>query len=242
MAGVLWGACAQAQVLVVFPERQQERKSVQWTLADWLKTKKTISAQNSWLARHSNKVPVDVTYGADLRPGVAGQELDISLLGFGVHARYARGVNLWRSSALAALDSTNQGGELGLSLRLFGGNPQNTSLTIRGIYDYNQFYGLTSGLSGAYGGYGVGPELQIYFAPWLGVRGEWRKRFSQKRITARGASLSGNSYFVMAFLEMGSFRFEGGYENRDWIFKDTGGVEQLKLVDGVYVGRLRIFF
>lgn len=232
---------ASAQVFVIFPERQQERKSARWSLSNWLETKKTIAAQDAWLARHTNKVPVDITYGFDVRSGQLGHELDVSILGFGVHARYAQGMNYLREQATPELSAQNKGGELGLQLRLFGGNPQNTSLTVKGVYEYNQLYSLASGFTGAYGGYAVAPELQIYFAPWLGVRGEWRKRFSQKRITARGAHVTGNGYFLVGFLEMGSVRLEGGIENRDWMFTDDSG-GALSFVDSVYLGRLRLFF
>lgn len=232
---------ASAQVLVIFPERQKERKSSQWTLAGWLETKKTIAAQDAWLARHTNKVPIDVTYGFDVRSGQMGHELDISILGFGAHVRYLQGMNYLREQATPELSAQNKGGELGFQLRLFGGNPQNTSLTVKGVYEYNQLYSLASGFTGAYGGYAVAPELQIYFAPWLGVRGEWRKRFSQKRITARGAHVTGNGYFLVAFLEMGSVRFEGGVENRGWEFTDDAG-GALSFTDSVYLGRVRLFF
>lgn len=230
---------AKAQVLVIFPERQQERKSVRWSLADWMATKKTIAAQDAWLARHTNKFPVDLTLGADLRPGFAGLELDLFALSVGLHARYERGTSLLRSSSQPMSDR-DQGGDFGLQLRLFGGNPQNTSLTLRGFYEYRHV-NRSDVFNGAYGGYALGPELQIYLAPWLGVRAEWRYRFSAKRITARGADLAGNGWFAVAFLEMNSLRLEGGWNQRSWEFSDTSG-NAAKLDDGGLVGRVRLFF
>jgi hypothetical protein len=234
---------ARAQVVLIFPERQAERKSSRWTLGDWLVTKRKIDAQNFWLAQHTNKVPLDLTYGLDVSPGRVGHELDFYILWFGLRARFEQGQGLWpreNSSLLGARDKT---GEAAVQLRLFGGNIQNTNLILRGAYEYADLRQLGDALNGAYGVYGLGPELQIYFAQWLGVRGDWRKRVGGKRITARGAKISGESYSLLAFLEMGSLRLESGWVQRQWILREeAAGGQVISQDSGHYVARLRAFF
>ncbi|MBS1982683.1 MAG: hypothetical protein JST16_00810 [Bdellovibrionales bacterium] len=231
---------SRAQIFVIFPERQQERKSARWSLSEWMKTKKEIAFQNMWLDHHTNKIPGDLTYGLDVRPGRMGHELDAYLFSLGLHARYERGISLSRSVANGNLNEKNQAGELGLQIRLAGGNIQNTNLIFRASYEYNHLYGLGA-LSGAYGGYSLGPELQVYLAPWLGLRGEWRYRFNQKSITQRGGTLNGNGWFAVGFLEMGSLRFEGGWTSRKWNLSDSSG-NATAFDDGTWVGRARLFF
>lgn len=239
LIATLLAGTAAAQVIAIFPERQQERKSSRWSLTEWMKTKKEIAFQNMWLDHHTNKVPLDFTYGYDLKPGRQAHEADLYLIALGLHARYERGISLKQGQMSDHLNENNKAGDVALNWRLFGGNVQNTNLIVRGGYEYEHYYGLGA-LSGAYGGYYVAPELQIYLAPWLGLRGEWRHRFSSKRITSSGAHGSGRSWFTVAFLEINALRFEVGWQERERTFKSD--TETLEFPDKTLVGRVRLFF
>jgi hypothetical protein len=232
-------------VLVVFPERQKERKANRWTLADWLATKKTIAAQNSWLAAHTNKVPGDLTVGMTARPGgYLGFEADAYLFAFGLRARYEQGFS-FLSDLLPLragdIDPQSKNGALALQLRLFGGNIQNTNLIFRGSAEYSHVYGI-NGAAGPYWGYSIGPELQIYFANWLGVRGDYTYRFTQTNDFDSSLRLKGNSFEALAFLEVGSLRFEGGWWQREYLFQSSGSTVISSFTNSGILSRLRLFF
>lgn len=247
--GLLHPAAAQETgpaIFVIFPERQKERRASRWTLSDWLGTKQKIAEQNMWLSAHTNKLPIDLTLGLDSRAGgLSGVEADVYLLSLGIKLRYERPWSameeLWPAPATRIEDPGSQSGEVDLQLRLFGGNVQNTNLIIRGTYEYDHYYDLSVG-NGPYAGFGVGPELQIYFAQWLGLRGEWRTRFLRKNIANRAQEFSGKTYWVGAFLEMGSLRFEVGKDWRERSFQTDSGALLLSEVDSAMFGRMRLFF
>jgi hypothetical protein len=221
-------------------------------LADWLEQKKTIAAQNLWLAQHTNKVPVDLTLTSGVAPyGELATQLDFYLMWLGLRASYETPL-----SALSGFYGTpptpnfeNHSGDLALQLRLFGGNVQDTNLIVRVSYEYDDLRAKGSStpsvgdFAGAYAGLGLGPELQIYFANWLGVRGDYSYDFSRKHVTQKSLSFSGHRYSAVAFLEMGSFRFEGGYESRVWNFENSNtATDSFSTNHSGLVGRLRVFF
>ena len=224
--------------IYIVQERQQERRAARWTLQDWFDTKKTIARQNAWLAQHTNKLPLDIAYGFDLSKKRQGHELDLYLLRLGLRARYESNVS-WFETPLTT-DLTRRTGELSLQMRLFGGNLQDTNLILRGGYEYDHITTIGN-LQGPYGGYGLGPELQIYFARWLGVRADWRYRFGNKHIGDQTLELSGNSYQAVGFLEMDALRFEGGYRSRSFEFK-RASINLSSEDQSEVFGRLRLFF
>lgn len=227
-------------VIKIFPERQKERRSSRWTLAEWMRTKKIFSDQDSWLAAHTNKFPGDFTYGFDLDSWRMGHEMDFYVYWFGIHLRYEQ-TGEWFQKA-TYFDILNRSGQFALQVRPFGGNPQNTNLILRVIYNYDHIINPPT-VAGPYGGLGAGAELQIYFAHWLGVRGDWQYRFDANRIKDGRYALGGASWFVAPFIEVGAGRLEVGYRSRDWNFKDkvAGGLApESQPLSGLF-GRLRIF-
>jgi hypothetical protein len=250
LRGVLGCALVAASVaahaqsaIVIFPERQKERKASRWTLADWLSQKREIDLQNAWLARHSNKVPVDLTLSAEASPTQAAGDLDLYVAWLGLKLRYEDNVDLFKESDSAA-HPRNSSGQLGLQLRLVGGNPQNTGLVFRGFYEYDHVHALTGALQGPYTGWGFGPEIQLYLAPWLGVRADIQWRLKKSAVNrASDARLGGKSWSTAAFVEYYAFRLEGGWSSRTWSFTSAANAA----LDGDFpveglVGRVRLFF
>jgi len=231
-------------VFVFFPERQQERRQSRWTLGEWLSTKKTIADQNLWLAKHTHKVPMDLSYSVDVRaPGRVGHEVDFFLAWLGLRARYESPWSLLEERLTSTVfNPRHLEGEAAIALRLAGGNPQNTSLVVRGVFEYRHLVSLAQSLNGAYKGWTIEPELQIYWAPWLGIRGTYRKRFGLDATSVAGQEIAGNSWTAFAFLESNSLRAEFGYESDDWIFKDGGAAILDSFEDTAWITRLRFFF
>lgn len=224
--------------LIIYPVRQQERKSARWTLADWMDTKKKIAEQNAWLAAHTNKFPVDLSYGFDAGERLRGHEIDIGLFRFGFHARFEN-VHTWLSDSATSDGINLRGGEIGPKLRLFGSNPQDTLLSVFANYRYDQILSPTVPTFNA-NGWTAGAELQIYFANWLGIRGNWQKGFEMAPENATEPTLIGDSYSAAAFIEMGLLRIEYGYRNRDFSIEGTG-ISSVEQSDSEQFARLRLF-
>jgi|GEM_PF-1515763 len=243
LASVLMTVRASAQTaIVIFPERQKERKASRWTLADWMSQKRKIDDQNLWLAAHTNKVPVDFTLSVESTNSQSGGDLDLYVAWLGLKAHYEKSTHFFKDSDTTA-HPQNSTGLLGLQFRLAGGNLQNTNLIVRGFYEYNHVYGLGA-RQGPYTGWGFGPELQIYFVPWLGVRADWNVRLAQSAVN-RGSDvqLQGNSWSAVAFLEYNSLRVEAGWASREWSFASASNAALAGdfPVEGL-VGRLRLFY
>ncbi len=203
-----------------------------------------MAEQNLWLAKHSNKVPVDLTYSIDARkPGRLGHELDLFLVWLGLHVRYeSPWGQLDRFYDSLPNDVASHSGEAGLAVRLVGGNPQNTSLTVKALFEYDHVYGLNSLVTGPYSGWTLEPELQIYLAPWLGVRGAYRLRLAKTNMADESVKLSGPSWWAGAFMEASSIRLELAYESRNWLFKNSSEATLQDVDVGVFATRLRLFF
>jgi hypothetical protein len=221
-------------VLLIYPERQKERRQSRWTLSDWMKTRQTMDAQDRWLWSHTNKVPIDVTLGWDVSAVRQGFEADVYLTRIGLRLRYEEPIS-YISKTPTDLDL--QGFESDLQFRLFGGNIQDTNLILRASYHYANLT-LPSSARGHFTGFGIGPELQIYFAQWLGVRGDYEKLLNQSTRTG-GTTYGGSSYSYAAFLEMGSLRGEFGYRSKT--IEYTKGATGSENEAGLF-GRLRLFF
>jgi hypothetical protein len=222
-------------IIQIYPQRQAQRRQSRWTLESWLKTKGEMERQNRWLQAHTNKVPMDLTLGWDLSQERQGFEVDYYLMKAGLRFRYEDRIGWMGGDSTAGID--NQLIEIDGQLRLFGGSIQDTNLIVRGSYEYNKLRG-PDGATAYYTGFGFGPELQIYFSQWLGIRGDYKKLLTQET-RFRDRSFNGSAYAFLGFLEMGSLRTEFGYRSKTIEFlKGANGSE----TESGYFGRLRLFF
>jgi hypothetical protein len=126
--------------------------------------------------------------------------------------------------------------EVAGQLRLFGGNLQDTYLITRVGFEYNDFAN-TADLNGSFGSWFVEPELQIYFAQWLGVRGNLKYRWAGTHMVRKTQRWDGINYEGVAFLELGALRFEGGYRWLNWDIDNVGPLKSEELI-----GSVKIFF
>ena len=217
-----WSQESTPAVVLLFPQRQAERAQSRWTLGEWLRTKKVMASQDAWLAAHTNKIPLDAALGVGVGPGPRlDVGLEINLAWLGLQARYNSPQSFLESSLgnRSALSIENT--QVLLQARLLGNNPQNTALILRGLYESDNVIS-SDRWRGPYIGYGAGGELQVYWAQWLGVRGEYLHRFNRENIGARSLKLGGPSWLAGAFLELGALRFEGGYRHRALKFSGQG--------------------
>jgi len=122
------------------------------------------------------------------------------------------------------------------ALRLFGGNLQDSYLITRVGFEYNGFEN-PGALGGGFGTWYAEPELQVYLAQWLGLRGNLRHRWAGSHMTRKSQKWGGRNYETMAFLEMGALRLEGGYRWQTWDMKDEGVLKNDEIV-----GAVRLFF
>jgi hypothetical protein len=222
-------------LIQIFPQRQKERRQSRWTLGEWMKTRGEIDRQNMWLWSHTNKVPIDFTLGWDMSSVRQGFEADIYLLRLGFRLRYEEPVKWFASTASTDLDS--QEIEMDLQWRLMGGNIQDTNLILRMSYGYSDLV-LPNDQNGYFTGFGFGPELQIYFAQWLGIRGEYKKLLKQET-RIQDLAFNGRSYSYVGFIESGSLRGEFGYRSKKIEF--SKGFTGIETEEGLF-GRLRLFF
>lgn len=238
---MMLGSESVAQVVVIFQQRQEERRASRWTLADWMKTKRTIEAQNIWLAAHTNRFPLDFTLTTEASRHHAAIEGDVYYGRLGFKGRYQKAAHPFSvGSPSADPRATTQ--NYAVQLRLMGGNIQDTNLIVRGFYESQEVLGFGSN-NGHYRGFGVAPELQIYFAKWLGIRGEWAYRFSRRLQENPTVRQSGNSWSAVAFLEFGPLRFEAGQETRNWKFDNAlVPVNSAELEERSLIARIRLFF
>lgn len=205
-------------IINVFPQRQQERRQSRWTLDSWMNTKRQVEAQNRWLWAHTNKVPIEFSLGYLQSTNRWKVESDLYLARIGFKLAHGRRVD-WLSDSVSPIDGpSDSNSDLALQLRLFGGNLQDTYLILRAGYEHLV---IDSGAP-AIGNWGMGyiePELQIYFAHWLGVRGRFRHRLSTSQKTMQDIVLQGHNYEAAAFIEMGALRIEAGNRWLNWEFK-----------------------
>ncbi|HVJ65464.1 MAG TPA: hypothetical protein VM901_09435 [Bdellovibrionota bacterium] len=220
-------------------KRQQERKSTRWTLSDWLDTKKRISEQNTWLSNHVNKVPIDGALAAEQSPEKLRGSFDFYMMWLGARFAYEHPITYLPSGQHHDIGGPRT--QIDLQLRLFGNNIQDTNIVLRGGAGYDQVEGMGA-YDGNYLGWGLEPEVQIYFAKFLGVWGSWRYRFAGKPVDQRGVELSGTSWKSAAFLEVNALRLEAGYQSRKWNFKRSDGSdESLVINQSLFLGA-RLFY
>jgi hypothetical protein len=220
-------------------KRQQERKSTRWTLSDWLDTKKQISAQNSWLSTHVNKVPVDGAFHVTQSPERLGGAFEFYMKWLGMRAAYEHPTTYMLQGATPDLGGSRS--QIDLQLRLFGNNIQDTNIVVRGGAGFDQVRDVP-GFNGDYLGWSVEPEVQIYFAKFLGVWGSWRYRFAHQPVENRDLAFRGTSWKSAAFIEMNALRIEVGYQSRNWNFKNSDGGAGLDLQSESLFGGLRLFY
>jgi hypothetical protein len=221
-----------------FPERQSERRQSRWSLDSWLKQKREIEKQNLWLWQHTNKIPFEFAAGFALDSSRYAAEVDAYVARLGLRLRYAKEVSWLEDAASDAVQRKAIGGAV--QLRLFGGNLQDTNLIVRGGYDSDHvFEPLGSGLTGHYPGAFAGGELQIYFAQWLGVRGEWQQHFKRKNQQDRYQELAWTDWNASAFIEMRALRLEGGWRQEDLRF--SGARAATRLHENLF-GRVKLFY
>lgn len=228
-----------AQAENSFSKRQSERKSSRWTLTDWLDTKSQMNQQNMWLTQHVNKVPIDGALSVVQTPETLGGMFDFYMKFLGVRFAYDHPVTY----ALMG-DQPDIGGarsKIDLQLRLFGNNIQNTNIVVRGGVEYDDVQGV-NGFNASYIGWGIEPEVQIYFAPFLGAWGSWRFRFPSKPADHRNLELSGNSWKAAAFIEMSALRFEAGFQSRAWNFRNANTTDSEQIVSDSLFGAIRLFY
>ena len=229
------GGSSSPIVIQIYPQRQKERRQSRWTLGEWMKTRGEIDRQNMWLWNHTNKVPIDFTLGWDLSAVRQGFEADIYLMKLGFRLRYEEPIRWIASNASTNLDS--QEVEMDLQARLMGGNIQDTNLIVRMSYGYTNLV-LPNDQHGYFTGFGFGPELQIYFSQWLGVRGEYKKLLKQET-RIQDMAFSGRMYSYVGFIELGSLRGEFGFRAKK--IEYSKGFSGIESEEGLF-GRLRLFF
>lgn len=219
----------------IFPERQKERRQSRWTLSNWMETKKEIAEQNRWLWAHTHKIPMELALGYTQSPNRWHSEVDFYVARLGLHLEYGKRVAWFEDSGL--LDGPNeQRTEAAAQIRLFGGNLQDTHLIARVGYEHNSFSN-SGNLAGNFGTWYAEPELQIYFAQWLGVRGNLKYRWQGSHLIRKNQKWSGTNHEALGFLELGALRLEGGYR---WLRWDVDNVSPLKSEE--LIASIKIFF
>ncbi len=226
----------------IFPERQQERQQSRWSLEAWKAQRRIMDQQDLWLWQHTNRIPFEFAFIAGQSQTQSQIHIDAFIARVGIFADYDKSTEFMKS--VPSQSFKNESGQFGLQLRLFGGNLQDTHLLLRGGYDYDH---LVFPNPGNYGGWSFGPELQIYFARWLGIRGSFTQYLERQKITSDAQKIafgpekfSGGRYDIVAFLEVEATRLEGGWISRNIRFKSTDQSSSFTQEGAIF--RLGIFY
>jgi hypothetical protein len=230
------GSGEQNFVLRLFPERQAERRQSRWTLGTWLKQKRQIEQQNQWLWAHTNKIPLEWSLGYTQSPSRYRLDADAFVARLGLRVSYGRRLGLVKDTNDLAEGPNDDTSQVAAQLRLFGGNLQDSYLIARVGFEYAGLKGA-SGLDGGFGSWFVEPEIQVYLAQWLGLRGNLRQRWAGAHLSRKDQTWDGRNYESVAFIEMGALRVEGGYRWLHWRVDDAGDYKVPELV-----GAVKIFF
>jgi hypothetical protein len=223
-------------VVKIFPERQAERRQSRWTLGTWMKQKRQIEDQNRWLWEHTNKIPMEFALGAAMSPSRWRSDLDIYVARLGLRASYGRRFGLIKDKTTLDAGPNDDTSQVSAQIRLFGGNLQDSYLLSRVGYEFNGFNNAGM-LGGGFGSWFVEPELQLYLAQWLGVRGTYRYRWAGSQLTRKTQKWDGPNREAIAFLEMGALRLEGGYRWMNWRIDSVGTLKNDEII-----GALKLFF
>lgn len=229
-------ALAQQGGFASFPERQKERQASRWTLGNWMNTKRQIEEQNSWLWAHTNKVPLEFALGYTQSPTRWRTDVDAFVARLGLRASYGKRVNWFKESGDTGRGPNDDLTQFAAQIRVFGGNLQDSYLMGRVGYELSGFDNAGA-LAGNFGSWYAEPELQIYLAKWLGVRGNVRYRWSGVNMSNKTQTWGGTNYETVAFLESGALRVEAGHR---WVNWDIDGASPIKHTE--LLGALKIFF
>jgi hypothetical protein len=225
-------------IIKIFPERQAERRQSRWTLDSWMQTKAEIARQDQWLWAHTNKIPLEFSLAYTQSPSRWSVESHVFIARLGLalsHSRSSEWFTDYNISDHGPQDNTSQ---VAAQIRIFGGNLQDSYLITRVGYEYSDFQNSGS-LGGSFGTWYVEPELQIYLAQWIGVRGNLKQRWAGSHVTRKTQKFSGRNYTSAAFLELGALRFEAGYRWLEWSV-DNVSPQPLKAEE--LFGALKLFF
>ena len=210
-------------IFIIIGKKQEAKKSSRWSLADWMLTRKTIDAQNRWLALNSSTtlfegiLTGDITTYDKVAGGLTTEKkltrgsLEIYLSIFGLMGEYGKSNEKY----------ITEGGQF--ILRLFGKSSQDTSIAFT--------YGYTQGNDQrAYRNNYFGAKTTIYLAEFLGVDAEYRDY--NDAIDVNNQTVSGYYRSYGGFVELHIFRIYA----QNWTEK-LGTVTR----SGVAAG-LKIFF
>jgi hypothetical protein len=190
------------EVYTFVVKKQEEKKKVRWSLAEWLDTRDRMRMQDLWLALHSPS-PYEFFFGADYRlsdQGEGGARYDKSLRLSA--AAYATIFGLEAQRRFSPLEEW-----LGMfDLRVFGYHQQSTNITLNAglrVRDLAEGRSRNAVLGGA---------MTVYVNRFCGVDGSYRHQFANTP-DGTGTTRSGNSLEAGLFMDFNFVRVYGHYFN-----------------------------
>lgn len=192
-----------------YRQRQENKGTSRWTLADWMATRQKVALMDQWLALNSSANVIDFyLYGStgkydyrDTSVGSEGEnqkEVQNFKVGFFVTL-------LGMEGEYEALADNSPIERAFVSLRLLGSSLQSTSLVLKGG-QRKQESDVTGGLI-ANNIYGA--DLTLYLVKSFGLQGHYSVIAKAK--DSEDNETSGSYFLAQAFLEAKFLRVAGGY-------------------------------
>lgn len=215
---------AQAQYfqMDLMKQRQSNKESTRWTLADWLTQKQKIGLWDHWLSmnRSANWFEMELGYsefdhdyttnsgsGDVVAKKTAGHYyLGFWLTIFGLQGEF----DDWEGET-----ETRTGM---LNLRLVGSSLQSTHILLRG--GIQQIENTYSGEK--WENPFVAGVLKMYFLSFIGLEGEYRHFYSKE--SNLGTRLEGHRMRSGAFVEFGSLQISGHYWKEPYETSTSGSI------------------
>jgi len=224
-------------VYTVIIKKQQEKKRTQWSLADWLGTKKKIALMDQWLALNSSKDMFEMAVGASMAnnyaledgTGTMGLKRDLKL--YDLSFSYSI-FGLWLLS-----DESSQFGnsrDARIFVRLLGSSGQSTGLNLFYAYRSTKIDGVDTFKQGYYGA-----TFTLYLFSFLGLDASLEKYLKQQGETT-SYQLEGERTAWGTFIDVGPVRLFGQYFNQSLKLNHATTPRNLKR-SGTLFG-LKLFF
>lgn len=214
-------------VYTVIVKRQEQKKSSQWTLSEWLETKHRIAVMDMWLAFHT-PTPYEFYLGGNFQFGsLSGRSSYTG--GAGEIAAYATifGLEYQREQSMTHINNVL------FDMRVFGYHNQSTNLTLQG--------GLrTRGGDNEYRSPVLGVKPTLYLTKYFGIDGLYRHIFTSNS-NSEGNQLTGDRFEAGGFIDFNFVRVYLSYFHEQEYATNVVVQQNYPIRSGALAG-VRLFF
>lgn len=250
-----------SNIYIIIAGKQEAKKRVGWSLADWMQTKNQMKLMDQWLAMHSSANIFEFFASAEMgkydlkldnqltqaNPGSVPTlkqsfnkyEMSMFATIFGLSGMYEttneKSSKITGKFLLRILGKAQQGTNLTLHYGIQKKKLENGSVTLNSVYSGSTLDGSTIDASGDdVQNQFFGASMSLYIFKFFGFNGEYSKYIKDK--SSDGFDISGNEYSYGAFIDSSFIRLSGKF------FKEEINKGSSKEVRDGYRAGLTFFF